>query len=72
MGEKETMAGADAGARSGTLNVSATPGGSQSASLMGRAASLAETPAGEDQSADLADQGSNERKGPNAVNVKLA
>lgn len=33
MGEKETMTAGDTAARSGTLNVSATPGGSASANL---------------------------------------
>ena len=72
MGEKETESTADAAARSASLNVSATPGGSQSASLTGKTASLAGTPAFGDQSVNPADQGSSDRKGPNAVNVKLA
>ncbi len=38
MGEKETMAAEDAAQRSGTLNVSATPGGSVAASLAGAGA----------------------------------
>ena len=72
MGEKETGTTENAGARSGSLNVSATPGGSQTASLAGRAAGLAPTPPGENQSADPADPVSSDLKGPNAVNVKLA
>ena len=51
MGEKETMTAVDEAARSGTLNVSASPGGSAGILSAG---------------------GSEERKGPNAVNVKLA
>jgi hypothetical protein len=35
MGEKETMSGAEAARRSGTLNVSATPGGSVAAAMAG-------------------------------------
>jgi hypothetical protein len=69
LGEKETMAATEVAARSGTLNVSATPGGSQTASLTGKVPNLVETPGGD----DLADDGgTNDRKGLNAVNVKLA
>ena len=39
MGEKETMAGADVAARSATLNVSASPGGSVSAGRLSAAVS---------------------------------
>jgi hypothetical protein len=66
MGEKETMTAADAAAASGRLNVSATPGGSEGAGILSAAVSSV---------SDLADDGdgsSDDRKGPNAVNVKLA
>jgi hypothetical protein len=64
MGEKETMTGPDVAAerRAGTLSVSGTPGGSQTASLAGKLANPVETPGAEELAA----------KGPNAVNVKLA
>ena len=66
MGEKETMSAADTMARSGGQHVPASPGGSQTASLTGKAASPA------DPSDDAGGDGSSSAKGPNAVNVKLA
>ena len=68
MGEKETMTAMDETARSGTLNVSASPGGSAgilsaAVSSVGQLADDGEVSAG---------GGSDERQGPKAVNVKLA
>jgi hypothetical protein len=64
MGEKESMTGPDVAAerRSGTLTVSGTPGGSQTANLAGKLADSVEAPGAEELGA----------KGPNAINVKLA
>ena len=66
MGEKETGTAEDAAARSGMLNVAATPGGSAGI-LSAAVSSVGQLADGGDASG-----GSNERKGPNAVNVKLA
>ena len=66
MGEKETMTTVDEAARSGTLNVSASPGGSAGI-LSAAVSSVGQLEDGRDGPG-----GSDERKGPNAVNVKLA
>ena len=63
MGEKETGTTADEARKSGTLNVSATPGGSVTASLAGKA--TAGGPLGEGPGGAAPDE-------LNAINVKLA
>ena len=67
MGEKETMTAMDETARSGTLNVSASPGGS--AGILSAAVSSVGQLA---DNGDVSAGGGDARKGPNAVNVKLA
>lgn len=66
MGEKETMGASEAAAARGRLNVSATPGGSEGAGILSAAvSSVSDLAAGGDSDSEA-------RKGPNAVNVKLA
>ena len=69
MGEKETMTAVDEAARSGTLNVSASPGGSASAGILSAAVSSVGQLA---DNGDVSAGGGDARKKPNAVNVKLA